>query len=393
MLAFTFPLSKSLTSYFIAIWIVTFFSQKSNLQNIRLQYLRNKALILSSIFYVLHLIWLINTQNIKSGLFDIQVKMSFLILPFLVVSTVLQEKKNEEKIFLFFISGSFISQLISIFYVLYIKYFTNATISFFYGDISIFLHPSYMSLYVILSIVLSVFLLYKQVGEKIKIVLILNLLFSIVFIFLLSSKSGMISLFLLVLMGVIFAFLKINLNIWLKVIVSILLLLGIAFSLLNNSRIKQALSVFDEIVLSGIEYSPQKYTESNADRLFVWKSAFEMIKENWLLGAGTGDVKDALLEQYKKDKFIDAYEKKLNSHNQYLETFIGLGIIGFLVLIGMFIIPLITAIKESNYILISFLIIVAFNLLFESMFNTQAGVVFIAFFYNLLAKFKPSMTL
>jgi hypothetical protein len=50
----------------------------------------------------------------------------------------------------------------------------------------------------------------------------------------------------------------------------------------------------------------------------------------------------------------------------------------------MFIFPLISAIKKRAVMSMLFLIIVGFNLLFESMLERQAGVVFYAFFNSLL---------
>jgi O-antigen ligase len=106
----------------------------------------------------------------------------------------------------------------------------------------------------------------------------------------------------------------------------------------------------------------------------------EIIREHPLSGVGTGDVKDALLEKYNEKGMTDAFSHRLNAHNQFLQTGIAIGIAGMTVLIGMFILALIYAIKNRNIVYLLFLGINAVNFLFESILETQNGVVFYAFF-------------
>jgi O-antigen ligase len=120
--------------------------------------------------------------------------------------------------------------------------------------------------------------------------------------------------------------------------------------------------------------------ESTAERLSIWKASIEIIQEHYLLGVGTGDVKDTLYVKYAKNNMVSALKLKLNSHCQYLQTFIALGIIGFLVLVSMLLFPAIQAIRRRDYLYFLFVFLFAFNILVESMFETQAGIIFYAFF-------------
>ncbi|OFY18241.1 MAG: hypothetical protein A2W98_08055 [Bacteroidetes bacterium GWF2_33_38] len=385
-LVFTLPLFKLLSTYFVAAWIILFFLQKENLHQIR-NVFKNEGLILSIIFFFIHLIWLISTQNMKSGLFDIQVKLSLLVFPFLATTVSFNKNQlNRNFVFLFFIFGNFIAQLVSIANVLYEKYILGNEVSFFYNDISLFLHPSYSALYIIISIILGIYLFTTINRRLVKFFLIIYILSSVIFVFLLSSKSGILSLFVIMFIGIALLFAKLNIKKWIKFTTIFTICLLLVSSFFINSRLKHSMSVLKENITNNFLLNPNKYSDSNADRIYIWKSSIELIEQNWLSGVGTGDVKDELLNQYQKNNLTDAYNKKLNAHNQYLETFIGFGLFGFLILFSLFVIPLFYAIKKSNYVLTSFLIIVAFNFLFESMLNTQAGVVFFAFFYNFLAK-------
>jgi O-antigen ligase len=120
--------------------------------------------------------------------------------------------------------------------------------------------------------------------------------------------------------------------------------------------------------------------KSTSDRIGVWKAALHIIRENPFLGVGTGDVKDELMREYHEQNVIPAYEQRLNAHNQYLQTFVTLGLTGFMVLAMILIVPAISSIRRNDYMYGAFLLIIILNIAFESMFETQAGVVFYAFF-------------
>jgi O-antigen ligase len=128
------------------------------------------------------------------------------------------------------------------------------------------------------------------------------------------------------------------------------------------------------------ESSMRSDTSSTSERLVIWKTSLEIIKQHFVFGVGTGDVKDELLKKYKEKNLLVLFEHKLNTHNQYLETFIALGIIGFLAILAMLILAGIQAIRTGNFLYFVFIILFGFNILVESMLEIQAGVVFFAFF-------------
>ena len=66
-----------------------------------------------------------------------------------------------------------------------------------------------------------------------------------------------------------------------------------------------------------------------------------IIKKNFIFGVGTGDTQDSLNNRYLLNGYTDSFKHKLNAHNQYLETFIAIGLIGFSGLISLLIIPIV----------------------------------------------------
>ncbi|GAH23167.1 unnamed protein product, partial [marine sediment metagenome] len=126
-----------------------------------------------------------------------------------------------------------------------------------------------------------------------------------------------------------------------------------------------------------------RFAESNT-RLRIWKSSLQIVQKSFFLGVGTGDIKDELKTKYSQNSDEEAYDLNLNCHNQFLETFVGQGLIGFLLLILTLFFPLLSNNNRYKQLLVFFIIIVVVNFIFESMLNTIAGVVFFAYFYPLL---------
>ena len=115
----------------------------------------------------------------------------------------------------------------------------------------------------------------------------------------------------------------------------------------------------------------------------------EIISKHVIFGVGTGDVKDALMESYKEHQDVKILSQKLNAHNQYLQTFISLGIFGLILLLYMLFFPAIRAFRQKDFLFMIFLAIFAVNIMVESMLENQAGVIFYALFNALLFTFNP----
>src|SRR6185369_2443555 len=120
-------------------------------------------------------------------------------------------------------------------------------------------------------------------------------------------------------------------------------------------------------------------------RWLKWKCAWEVIEKNPIIGIGPGDVHDALQSQYKKIDFSIAFEQKYNPHNQFLQTWVGLGVIGLVSLILCMLIPTIIAYKKGKYLYFSFVIFFALCNITESALERQLGIVFYSTFNSLFA--------
>lgn len=326
------------------------------------------------LFYVLHLVGMIYTKNIKSGWFDLEVKLSIFILPIIFYFQHKSLNKQNVKYFKWFYIISVFSISAFLLVKALIAYNNDGVGKLFYNELSTPYHPSYLAMYVIMALL---FLFDFMINEKQKGLIFLYLitvLYFLFFIFLLSSKAGILSApIVLILAGLHYIFN--NRKFWIPFIVIIFALVFAYVGIENNDRFKAVATTFQKA-------NNAATTESNAARWLVWQVGFEIVKENPIWGVGTGDVKDALIDKYAKHQMFGAIEKKLNAHNQFLETAIGQGLIGLLILLLIFFIPFIKAFKEKNIVWMLFLVLIGFNFLFESMLNTQLGVFFFAYFYS-----------
>ena len=347
--------------------------------------------LISVALYIEYLIGLIYSDNLEYGLKDIETKLSILIFPMIYVSAEQLKEQQFQTVLKAFINGCVAYAIICFAYALYQYLGTlyaishgiqiwNYGINLFLKDrFSIWIHPSYSSMYFVMALVI-IYLqrdknLPASIFRKYFIPLILS---SCVLLF--SSKAGIISLAAL---GVCAGWQTIFIEQKIKVaVVTALIPMSIFFSLYFFAP-EFALRINGAIKTLSTNANNAENDQSTAIRIAIWHSASAVISENWLIGTGTGDVKDALRNQYNNEKILIALKENLNAHNQFLQTFATLGIIGFLTLCSTLCIPLFQSWKMGNYLFVSFFLILIANFCVESMLETQAGVVFYAFFNSL----------
>ena len=339
----------------------------------------NKSLLLILIFFLIHIISILYSSNKGIAFFDIEVKLSIFLFPILFLFT----NRYFTKIYiitlkLFFFISSFFSTLLLL--IALVNIINGGTIhDITYSNFSILLHPSYFAIYNVFAIIIGTSLT-KQTNKQNKLLYNISQVLIITSIFFSNSKSGILSLLIISLyISIKYLYNKSKV----VTILSIIFILIISIYTVNtNSRLKTMLNVtsnYKEII-----NNPNTYKESTGLRILSWNAAINLIKQNPIVGVGNGDIKPELFKEYEHLGYNKNIEIKMNVHNQFLETWLGQGIIGLIIMMLMFIIPFLSAIKEKDYVLQSFLILIFINFLFESILNTQAGTIFFGFFYSLL---------
>ncbi len=376
LVAFLIPLSHRLTVFAIVLmvlaWLLT-----GEWSTAARNAVKNSIFILLITFFLLHLAGLLYSTNMHAGWFDIEVKFSLFLFPLVFFLSCSLTKKKREIILKAFVTGTVVAMIACVVNA-FINFKKIHFDAFYYTALSAFHHPAYFAMFICFSAaVIAYWLMYSEKAISLwqKTVLFFLLIFFAAFIYKLSSKAGIIIYFITLFAISVPTLFRKN-----KRILALLILLfagfQIWFSLTQNIRF--------QVVTTSVEHAEQNVTteESNGVRVLVYETAIDLIKKNYAIGVGTGDIKDVLIKEYKARNITGALEKRLNAHNQFLETWLGQGIAGITLLFLLFLIPFIKSLRNKKWLLMAFVIIMAANFMFESMLNTQAGVVFFAFFYS-----------
>jgi O-antigen ligase len=140
-----------------------------------------------------------------------------------------------------------------------------------------------------------------------------------------------------------------------------------------------------EVAVTNNEAPTTESFNSTTGRIEIWKETISLLPQHWLIGTGTGDVKDVLNNTYHEHNFSYGYEKSLNTHNQYLQSFLALGLIGLLLFVLTIKIPWIMR-NSYHPLLLMMLFIFALNCLTESMLEAQRGAIFFALITSLFGR-------
>ena len=377
LIAFFLPVYIHLVPLLIALLTINWitegnFPEKFNILK------NNKIAWLFIGFYLLHIIGMIWTENASAGWFDLQVKLSFCVLPLVFSTSIKTTNVQTQNILWSFVYGCICEGIVCLL-IAGINFFKTGENHFTYTQLSFNFHPSYLAMYFVFALAI----VFSSVQTKLPITKILQQLlimaFLATFVLLLSSKIGTISMFLLITFFVI-SFIIRNKK-WLLGLSTGILLFILSFFIFKylpttKDRIYNAFYWTQHI--GEID---KEHTESDAARILIWKADLQVIKSNYLCGAGNGDVKDELIKKYDELGYKEILEKKLNAHNQFFQTTIAVGVLGGGMLLMTFVSGLWHSIRKRKNILITFLIISFLNFLVESMIETQAGVICFVFFY------------
>jgi O-antigen ligase len=386
LISFSLPFGVLFCSYSIAVFVINqiLFGDIFDLLKASL---KNKLVWLFIGFYFLHLAGLLFTDNFQNGVFDLEKKVALFIFPLLLFPVKIKPEQIAS-ILLSFVTGCFILSLVFLGNATY-NYLTTGNWEHFILDYlsnGTGIHRVYASAYLLFSVYILVYIRKTKYFTFRHSGLLFNILsiHFIILIFLLASRTVVficITSFIVFRIYTILETKKVLTNL---VKLSLFILLSGSF-LIFNSRINDIMSqVYTDLDKGNSEMN---HTGPN-QRIEIWKAAGAIIKEN-IFGVGTGDTEDALYKQYAVNNFKWGMEYKLNAHNQYLQTFIGLGLIGLLALLATFLFPAFIALRKRYYLLLGFIVLFSAACLTESMLCTQKGVVFFAFFNSLLLFHYP----
>jgi len=376
-----FPRVSPALTLLLAVFTISF--SRNKLNNLKQNW--KFVLLFSAIFWV-YLAGMTFTENTGKGWIAVVLKFSFLAYPLIFAfldSSFIRKKQ------MLFLTGAFIfitssSTLFSLGHAAFEYFVHNDHQAFFYARLSYLLHPSYYALYINFAMiaVLCRLLINKQVQRNGSKILFWSLIpFYIVFLILLESKAGLLGLLSVIFLTLIHLIVngkKYKDAIALAVVSLITVGLTILLIPQTTNRVDDVVETMENQEGNAAHHS------AAAARIYLWEAAWNAFIEKPVTGYGSGDVSEELIHQYELQNNSRAIEMKYDSHNQYLQTSVATGILGLISLILLVGFPVYFGFKRKIllYFLLGFLM--AINILVESMFERQAGVMFYAFFNSLL---------
>jgi hypothetical protein len=129
--------------------------------------------------------------------------------------------------------------------------------------------------------------------------------------------------------------------------------------------------------------------QSFSQRIEFVKASLFLIKKNFWLGIGTGNWKIKYAEAYDAMNSQLKPENQGPSHNQYLNYMVKFGIIGFVFIFAMLLIPIFKEGHRKNLVFWLFLISISIANFGDANFETHMGLSFFCFFYCLFLWHSP----
>lgn len=406
----TIPLSFAVNNISLGIFMLaSFIFFKKEQFNFQKEFLFPILLyVLMSVSYF----WSIDSEETLSALSK-EVPLFLIPLGFLIIKTNTSEQKKKIMEYYSYVIVAFVLyycfRAIARYYI-----FHDGRVFFYHGEndkdyglVPKLLNAIHMSVFVAVAFF---YFFTKEVKSKTDI-FFSTLLFG--FILLLSSKNIILVVLLLVLIRIFF-FSKTAYKLRLRNLIVFGLLLGVVFSI---GRIKERFKVefqtntdkslstnVIEGIPAGVHYvsikeawtnptfTPNDYFNGTAFRVYQFRVFCELIQENNIFFTGFGlnasypKIKEKAIH-YNLYMGVDSdpdsgYQSK-NFHNQYVQNFAELGILGFVLLLMMLIINVKNSFITKDFVHFAFAILMISLFLTESFLWRQRGVVFFTMMYCL----------
>lgn len=399
VVAFCIPLPFIFSSVSVILLVAAWLPQahlKETWHNLR----SNKPLLAWILYYVLHAVSYLYAHNKSQSAFDLESKLSFIVMPVIIGAGSCITAQWLERILFAFVMGVTAISCFCLGKAVVLWQQTGDTGLFFYHTLvkGLDANAVYAAWYTIFSILALLLYDWSRFFATRKRLWLKILILTVQSVFFVLLSSRMLLVLLLVFLAAVFSrklfrnerFSPLLRN---SIIAIVLLLTGvIAFT--NNPisrRYKDLLHSNTQMAWQQPSkgYKVQEFNNLTL-RLFVWRVGIANVREHrlWWTGASNGDV--AELQNRKMDEWgiPDIYNEanrspmyNVNLHNMYMQSLVMLGIPGLIVFLLIISLPFFYMRGISEKILfLMFQVTAALFMLQESALQTQAGIIYFTFF-------------
>ena len=339
--AFFIPLSKFAVSLFFVLTILFFFVNGEKLRSFK-KIFASRYILAVTIYLFIHLVGLLWSDSFSQGLSYIQKMLFLLLVPIIAISLKCRER---EFVLYSFISGVLVSLFISYMILLFDLQFLKHPSAF--GPVPFIDHRHYSVLLAIVTAVLLIFFLEREMSLKHKIILISAMVLLVINLLLSGGRIGVVVLFFLSIYVATVYWKRLK---WIAFVFPLILItLVFVFYLYAggfNYRAYLAYRGLEKVMVEN------DYNSSWGGRLALDAVGYELIKDNLLIGCGTGDVENEMKKKIEEEfpEFITTGKLYVASdfHNQFVQDFVMLGLPGVFSL--LFVIYSLYSMKIKNVV-------------------------------------------
>lgn len=400
-IAATFPLDYRLSNPWIValvlFWLLSMSFGKVKLAPLSMVKWKRWLLYSFLLFFAWHIASLLYSDDLSNGLKAVEGKLSLLVFPLVLFSIDLSQKRLWYILRVFYTSIA----LASLFLLLNsaTHYFSNGSWLTYHDFTSAFnAHAVFFSYFLFLSILIVVYELNTaEISSAHRILLVIILGVSIVGLLFCASKNVSIVTVFFSIVILLRRFFRKGFR-WKEILLLFIGLAVVVVSALQMDAVKSRMAELSsgsgmenfEIIRSGDSIGitdNQKYNGTTL-RLTLWYLGInELIeRDRLLIGLSPADRRTIMNQRYN-EVGMGPY-RDYNLHNQFIQTLVELGLIGLLLYLLVYISLFVVSINQKNYLLVVFLMATFIFQLTESILERNKVIVFVMFFYCLLAALK-----
>ena len=368
LILFTSIVSLKLVPVGFILWVLTI---GINRETLKFQKIFSNIRKWFVLYYILLLIGMLWTDNHSFGYSKLENKLSFILLPILFAFSKLS--LTRKKLINVYIISLTCSLFINYGIVIHETVFLNQ--SSLYGgfmneNFSHLMHRSYYCNYLVVGCIILLNRLLNE--DKSWADFILFILFSVA-IFQTLAKSGIVIYLILIPLYIILRLIERKQYTFIG-ICFLVLFASISFLIQVDNPVKTRFKMIPDAI-EHFQSTNNPSSESNTSRLLMWSTSMDIFTENPFIGVGTGDYDDALTERNRRYNNMGVVKQRYNSHNQFLNTMVQLGLCGLSMIIMIFITGFKNALQTKDLLLFFTFLAFLLNFLFESFIESQAGIV------------------
>ncbi len=353
--------------------------------------------------------WCLFVDQNPESIFYLEKSLSLLVFPlsFYLLPYKLNQSQKK-RLYILFISSTFLSVIAGLIYtsnffyvILSNKLFANASEMFSSPSFSHLLrsnfeaftglHPTYASIYLSISFLIlfnHIIQGYQNISKKTLLLIALCLFIIILLMAILASRTPFIAL--LICSTILFSLYQKSRK---KVLYLIIGLGVFCFTLLIF--VPSLSSRFKEVSIQNLTKPNEQNQNSFNIRSGIYSCGLEIIKDNWLIGVGPGNLQNKLNTCYNKIS-KDVYQNQnYNTHNQLIDYWASMGIFGLFGLLIMIYYLISINIKVKSFLPATFFILMLICMQTENILSRHSGVVIFGIFVGMFgfkhkSDFKPN---